>query len=83
MHSDFRRACNSVQKAKEQPVCETSAEYGILQEQREVQITSKSSQGMERCRVLRNAAYEACKWAISWLAGRDCEVLEKGRDAWT
>jgi hypothetical protein len=46
---------------KEQPVCaesETSAEYGVLHEQRNVQITSKRSQGMQNC-ALCNAAYEA------------------------
>jgi hypothetical protein len=65
VHSHTRRDCAvliSVQKAKEHPVCaefETSAEYGVLQEQRNVRITSKRSQGMEHCHALRNAAYEA------------------------
>ena len=64
-HSDTLRNCAvlvSVQKAKDQAVWaefETSAEYGVLQEQRNVRITSKRSQGMEHCRALRNAAYEA------------------------
>lgn len=72
VHSDSRRNCAVIvtvlKKAKEQPVCaefETSAEYGVLQEQRDVQITSKRLQGMEHCRALRNAAYEASKWTVS------------------
>lgn len=65
VHSDSRRDCAvlvSVQKAKEQPVWaefDTAGQYGVLQEQRDVQITSKRSQGMEHCRALRDAAYEA------------------------
>jgi len=71
VHSDSRRDCAvlvTVQKSKEQPVCaefETSAEHGVLQEQRNVHITSKRSQGMELCRAVRNAAYEACEWVVS------------------
>jgi hypothetical protein len=71
VHSDSRRDCAvlvTVQKSEEQSVCaefETSAEYGDLQEQRNVHIASKRSQGIEHCRALRNAAYEACKWAVS------------------
>lgn len=71
VHSDCRDCAvllTVLKKAREQTVraeFETSAEYGVLQEQRSVRITSKRSQGMRHCRALRIAACQASKWAVS------------------